>query len=132
MLYSAPACGTICSIWGGHRIVSHTRAWRNTYIRGVSREREFLILSSFQRCRYGRFGYTQEKEEKTRNVMEVLSNSSTISEICRKYNVASSAGTAAMEHGRSTVEASLTREINELKGISVAINFSQQRKNMTL
>ena len=60
--------------------------------------------------------------------MEVLSNSSTISEICRKYNVASSAvykwrdafiagGTAAMEHGRSTVEASLTREINELKVI---------------
>ena len=52
----------------------------------------------------------------------------TISEICRKYNVASSAvykwrdkfiagGTAAMEHGRSTVESSLTREINELKGI---------------
>ena len=60
--------------------------------------------------------------------MEVLSNSSTISEICRKYNVASSAvykwrdefiagDTAAMEHGRSTVEASLTRENNELKGI---------------
>ncbi|MCL4341707.1 MAG: transposase [Candidatus Thermoplasmatota archaeon] len=48
------------------------------------------------------------KEEKARIVMEVLSNSSTISEICRKYNVASSAlykwrdefiagGTAAME-----------------------------------
>ena len=49
--------------------------------------------------------------------MEVLSNSSTISETCRKYNVASFAGTAAMEHGRSTVESSLTREINELKGI---------------
>ncbi len=30
------------------------------------------------------------KEEKARIVMEVLSNSSTISEICRKYNVASS------------------------------------------
>ena len=26
-------------------------------------------------------------------------------------------GTAAMEHGRSTVEASLLKEINELKGI---------------
>ena len=69
-----------------------------------------------------------KKEEKARIVMEVLSNALTISEICRKYNVASSAvykwrdefiagGTAAMEHGRSTVEASLTREINELKGI---------------
>ena len=73
-------------------------------------------------------GAQRTKEEKARIVMEVLSNSSTISEICRKYNVASSAvykwrhefiagGTAAMEHGRSTVEASLTREINELKGI---------------
>ena len=73
-------------------------------------------------------GTHRTKEEKARIVMEVLSNSSTISEICRKYNVASSAvykwrdefiagGTAAMEHGRSTVEASLTREINELKGI---------------
>ena len=63
-------------------------------------------------------------------MMEVLSNTSTIAEICRKYNVASSAvykwrdefisaGTAAMEHGRSTVdiEASLSREINELKSI---------------
>ena len=50
------------------------------------------------------------KEEKARIVLEVLSSSSTISEICRKYNVASSAvykwrcefiaaGTAAMEHG---------------------------------
>ena len=73
-------------------------------------------------------GTHRSKEEKARIVMEVLSSSSTISEICRKYNVASSAvykwrdefiagGTAAMEHGRSTVEASLTREINELKGI---------------
>ena len=72
-------------------------------------------------------GTHRTKEEKARNVMEVLSSSSTISEICRKYNVASavykwrdefiSTGTAAMEHGRSTVEASLTKEINELKGI---------------
>jgi transposase-like protein len=60
--------------------------------------------------------------------MEVLSNSPTILEICGKYNVASSAlhkwrnefisgGTAAMHHGRSTVEASLLKEINELKAI---------------
>ena len=73
-------------------------------------------------------GTYRTKEEKARIVMEVLSNSSTVSEICRKYNVASSAlyrwrdefiagGTAAMDHGRSTVEASLLREINELKGI---------------
>jgi transposase-like protein len=53
--------------------------------------------------------------------MKVLSNSSTISEICRKFNVASSTiykwrdeliagGTAVMEHGRSIVEVSLKGE----------------------
>ena len=73
-------------------------------------------------------GTYRTREEKARIVMEVLSNSLAISEICRKYNVASSAlykwrdafvagGTAAMEHGRSTVEASLLKEINELKAI---------------
>ena len=36
-------------------------------------------------------GILRTKEEKARIVMEVLSNSSTISEICRKYNFASSA-----------------------------------------
>ena len=56
-------------------------------------------------------GTHRTKEEKARIVMEVLSNSSTIAEICRKYNVASSAvykcrdefifaGTAEMEHCR--------------------------------
>ena len=75
----------------------------------------------------GKGTYTT-KEEKARIVMEMLSYTSTIAEICGKYNVASSAvykwrdefisaGTAAMEHGRSTTEASLSREINELKGI---------------
>jgi transposase-like protein len=73
-------------------------------------------------------GTYRTKEEKARIVMEVLSNSSTISEICKKYNVAPSAvykwrdefiagGTSAMDHGRSTVEQSLMREINDLKGI---------------
>ena len=73
-------------------------------------------------------GTYRTKEEKTRIVIEVLSNSSTIAEICRKYNVASFAvykwryafiegGTAAMEHGRSTAEQSLMKEIDELKGI---------------
>ena len=58
----------------------------------------------------------------------MLSNSSTISEICRKFNVASSTiykwrdeliagGKAVMEHGRSIVEVSLKGGINELKGI---------------
>lgn len=60
--------------------------------------------------------------------MEVLSNSSTILELCRKYNVDSSklckwknkfiAGdTATMEQGISTLEAPLRGGINELKGI---------------
>ena len=73
-------------------------------------------------------GTYRTKEEKARIVMGVPSNSSTILEICRKYNVASSAVykrrdefisacTAAMENGRSTVESSLAQEINELKGI---------------
>ena len=73
-------------------------------------------------------GTYRTREEKARIVMEVLSNSSTIAEICRKYNVASSAiykwrdqfivgGTAAMEHGRSTAEQSLMKEIDDLKGI---------------
>ena len=73
-------------------------------------------------------GTYRTKEEKARIVMEVLSNSLTIEEICRKYNVASSAiykwrdhfiagGTAAMEHGRSMAEQSLMKEIDDLKGI---------------
>ena len=73
-------------------------------------------------------GTLRTKEEKARIVMEVLSNSSTIAEICRKYNVASSAvyrwrdefisaGTAAMEQGKSTVEQSLMRKVDQLKGI---------------
>ena len=36
-------------------------------------------------------GTYRTKEEKARIVMEVLSNTSAISETCRKYNVASSA-----------------------------------------
>ena len=36
-------------------------------------------------------GTYRTKEEKARIVMEVLSNTSTIAEICRKYNVLSSA-----------------------------------------
>ena len=73
-------------------------------------------------------GTHRTKENKARIVMEVLSSSSTIAEICRKYNPAASAvykwrgafivaGTAAMEHGRSTTETSLSRQINDLKSI---------------
>ena len=69
--------------------------------------------------------------------MEVLSNSSTIAEICRKYNVASSAvyrwrdelisaGTAAMEQGKSTVEQSLMKEIDQLKGIICELTIANE------
>ena len=67
------------------------------------------------------------KEEKTRILMGVLSNSSTIGEIYQKYNVASpaaykkrgafTAGTTAIEYGGSITKAPLSREINEVKGI---------------
>ena len=70
-------------------------------------------------------------------MIEALSSSSTISEICWKYYVASSAvykrrdefifaGTAAMEHGRSTTEASLKKEINELKGIIEELKIANE------
>ena len=73
-------------------------------------------------------GVYRSKEEKARIVMEALSNSAPLSEICRKDNVASSAvyrwrdkfisaGTAAMEQGKSTVEQSLMREIDQLKAM---------------
>lgn len=73
-------------------------------------------------------GTYRTKEKKAKIVIEVLSNSSTIAEICRKYNVTSSAvyrwrdgfisaGTAAMEQNKSTVEQSLMKEIDQLKGI---------------
>ena len=35
-------------------------------------------------------------------------------------------GTAAMEHGRSTVESSLIREINELKGIIEELTIANE------
>lgn len=64
-------------------------------------------------------GKHRTKEEKARVVMEVLSNSSTISENCRKYNAASSALYKWRDEfiAGGTVEASLLKEINELKGI---------------
>lgn len=68
------------------------------------------------------------REEKARIVMEALSNTSSIAEICRKYNVASSAfykwrdafiaaGTAGLEPGKSSAEQSFMKEISELKEI---------------
>ena len=68
------------------------------------------------------------KEEKARIVMDALSNSSSMAEICRKYNVTSSAfykwrdafiagGTDSLEPGKSSKEMQLQREIDNLKNI---------------
>ena len=73
-------------------------------------------------------GTYRTKEEKARIVLEVLSNTATLAEICRKYNVASSAvykwrdqfingGTAALDPGKSTTEQKLIRENQELRSI---------------
>jgi len=66
------------------------------------------------------------REEKARIVLEPLSNTASIAEICKKYNVASSAfykwrdqfisaGTAGLEPRKSTAERALAKEISELK-----------------
>ncbi len=73
-------------------------------------------------------GIMRTKEEKARIVLEVLSNSATIAEICRKYNVASSAVykwrdqfisavTVTLDPGKSTNEQKLMRENQELRSI---------------
>ena len=68
------------------------------------------------------------KEEKARIVMEALTGSTPIAEICRRYNVTSSAfykwrdafiagGTASLELGKSSKEVQLQKEIESLKTI---------------
>ena len=68
------------------------------------------------------------KEEKARIVMEALSGSTSIAEICRRYNVTSSAfykwrdafiagGTASLESGKSSKELQMQREMDKLKTI---------------
>ena len=68
------------------------------------------------------------KEEKARIVMETLSGSTSIAEICRRYNIASSAfykwrdafiagGTASLEAGKTSKEMQMQREIENLKTI---------------
>ena len=71
---------------------------------------------------------TRTKEEKARIVMEALSGSTSIAEICRRYNVTSSAfykwrdafiagGTASLEFGKSSKEVHLRNEVEGLKTI---------------
>jgi transposase-like protein len=68
------------------------------------------------------------KEEKARIVTEALSNNASITEICRRHNVGSSAlyawrdafiaaGTAALEPGKSSKSLQAQRETEDLKRI---------------
>ena len=71
---------------------------------------------------------TRTKEEKASIVMEALTGSTSIAEICRRYNVTSSAfykwrdafiagGTASLEPGKSSKEVQLRNEVEGLKTI---------------
>ena len=68
------------------------------------------------------------KEEKARIVMEALTGNTSIAEICRIYNIASSAfykwrdafiagGTASLEAGNTSKEMQMQREMENLKTI---------------
>ena len=71
---------------------------------------------------------SRTKEEKARIVMEALTGNTSIAEICRRYNVTSSAfykwrdafiagGTASLEAGKTSKEMQMQREIENLKTI---------------
>ena len=71
---------------------------------------------------------TRTKEEKAGIVMEALTGSTSIAEICRRYNVTSSAfykwrdafmagGTASLEPGKPSKEVQLRNEVEGLKTI---------------
>ena len=71
---------------------------------------------------------TRTKEEKASIVMEALTGSTSIAEICRRYNVTSSAfykwrdafiagGTASLEPGKSSKEVQLRNEVESLKTV---------------
>ncbi len=81
---------------------------------------------------------SKTKEEKAGIVMEALSNTMTIAEICRKYNVTASAfyrwrddfiaaGTAALEPGKSSVEQNLMKENSELKTIIGELTVTNEK-----
>ena len=68
------------------------------------------------------------KEEKARIVMEALTGNTSIAEICRRYNVTSSAfykwrdaliagGTTSIEAGKTSKEMQMQREMENLKTI---------------
>ena len=71
---------------------------------------------------------SRTNEEKARIVMEALTGNTPIAEICRMYNVTSSAfykwrdafiagGTASLEAGKTSKEMQMQREIENLKTI---------------
>ena len=71
---------------------------------------------------------SRTKEEKARIVMEALTGNTSIAEICRRYNIASSAfykwrdafiagGTASLEAGKTSKEMQMQREMENLKTI---------------
>ncbi len=71
---------------------------------------------------------SRTKEEKARIVMEALTGNTSIAEICRRYNIASSAfykwrdafiagGTASLEAGKTSKEIQMQREMENLKTI---------------
>ena len=71
---------------------------------------------------------SRTKEEKARIVMEALTGNTSIAEICRRYNVTSSAfykwrdafiagGTASLEAGKTSKEIQMQREMENLKTI---------------
>jgi transposase-like protein len=71
---------------------------------------------------------SRTKEEKARIVMEALTGNTSIAEICRRYNVTSSAfykwrdafiagGTVSLEAGKTSKEMQMQREIENLKTI---------------
>ena len=71
---------------------------------------------------------SRTKEEKARIVMEALTGNTSIAEICRRCNIASSAfykwrdafiagGTASLEAGKTSKEMQMQREMENLKTI---------------
>ncbi len=81
------------------------------------------------------------KEEKARIVMEALTGNTPIAEICRRYNVTSSAfykwrdafiagGTASLESGKTSKEIQMQREIDNLKTIIGELTVANEFKTI--
>ena len=87
---------------------------------------------------------SRTKEEKARIVMEALTGNTSIAEICRRYNIASSAiykwrdafiagGTASLEAGKTSKEMQMQREMENLKTIIGDLTVANETlKNTTV